>query len=78
MGYYYENISTQDTSGIFPTLKGAVAAAEGVAERDKAEYSVYAQTSGPVDLLIGTVTEFVGDFTIWVFDETPEYKAGKR
>jgi hypothetical protein len=79
--YYYENVKTEDCSGLFPTLKGCIAAAEGVAERDKAEYAVYAQTSGPTDLLVGTVMEAeimgLGE-TIWVFDEDPAYKAGKR
>jgi hypothetical protein len=81
MGYYFENVKTEDTSGLFPTLKGAIAAAEGVAERDKTEYAVYAQTSGPTDLLIGTVFEYVDDkqgISLWVFDEDPAYKAGKR
>jgi hypothetical protein len=70
MGYYYENVKTEDCSGLFPTLKGCIAAAEGVAERDKAEYAVYAQSSGPTDLLVGTVFEYrtCDDEPMWFFD----------
>jgi hypothetical protein len=73
VGYYYENVKTEDTSGLFPTLKGCIAAAEGVAERDKTEYAVYAQSSGPTDLLVGTVFEYVGDVTLWAFDYDPTW-----
>lgn len=79
--YYYENVKTEDTSGLFPTLKGCIAAAEGVAERDNAQYAIYAQTSGPTDLLIGTVMEYITQdekVKLWCFDEDPAYAAGKR
>jgi hypothetical protein len=81
VSYYYENVKTEDTSGLFPTLKGCIAAAEGVAERDKQEYAVYAQTSQPTDLLVGTVmeSEIMGlKESLWVFDFDPSWPFEKR
>lgn len=73
MGYYFVNAETEDMSSLFPTLKGCIAAAEGVAERDKTNYQVFAQTSAPDDLLVGTVSEYDGDFTIWCFDYSDDW-----
>ena len=70
MGYYYENGETLDVSGVFPTLKGCIAAAEGVSERDKVSYAVYAQTSNG-DRLVGRTAEYLTckDEPYWFFDD---------
>jgi len=69
VGYYHDNEESLDTSGLFPTLKGCIAAAEGVSERDKATRYVYAQTSSG-DMLVGKTDEYEtcrGE-DMWFFD----------
>lgn len=82
MGYYYESEKTLDTSGVFPTLKGCVAAAELVSERDKTAHKVYAQTSEG-DMLVGKTGEWeVEDIfppvILWVFDFDPDWPFSKE
>lgn len=69
MGYYHEHTETLDVSGIFPTLKGCIAAAEGVSEREKQTYNVYAQTSDG-DKLVGKTGDYrtCKDESMWFFD----------
>lgn len=69
MGYYYENGESLDISGLFPTLKGCIAAAEGVSEREKESYNVYAQTSNG-DILVGKTSEYetCRKEEMWFFD----------
>lgn len=66
MAYYFEH-ENLDVSGLFTTLKGCIAAAEGVSDKDKEAVKVYAQTSDG-DRLVGKTAEYVGDLTIWCFD----------
>lgn len=74
MGYYHENGLTLDTSGVFPTLKGAIAAAEGVSEREKVSLNVYAQTSDG-DKLVGGTAEYLTckDESMWFFDYSDDW-----
>lgn len=69
MGYYYVNGKTLDTSGVFPTLKGCIAAAEGVSEREKETHIVYAQTSNG-DMIVGQTAEYetCSRDWLWFFD----------
>lgn len=83
MGYYYSNEEALDLSGVFPTLKGAIAAAEGVSERDNVSLKVYAQTSNG-DMLVGMTDEYeiedgIGTLlTFWVFDFDEDWPFSKE
>lgn len=74
MGYYYSNEETLDLSGVFPTLKGCIAAAEGVSEREKISFAVYAQTSDG-DKLVGKTAEYetCSRDWLWFFDYDDEW-----
>jgi hypothetical protein len=69
MGYWHENAQTLDTSGVFTTLKGCIAAAELISEREKVPYVVYAQTSTG-DMLVGKTAEYetCRKEEMWFFD----------
>lgn len=75
MGYYYVHGETLDTSGVFPTLKGCIAAAEGVSEREKTVYLVYAQTSNG-DRVVGKTAEYetCRKEDMWFFDYSEDWE----
>ena len=79
MGYYYENEKTLDVSGVFPTLKGCIAAAEGVSERDREVYRVYAQTSSG-DRLVGKTAEYetCRNEDMWFFDYSDDWEFARE
>lgn len=75
MGYYYDNGEGLDTSGLFPTLKGCIAAAEGVSDRDNMSYNVYVQTSNG-DRLVGRTEQYetCSRDWLWFFDYADDWE----
>ena len=79
MGYYSENTKTLDVSGIFTTLKGCIAAAEGVSDRENVSLTVYAQTSNG-DKVVGKTSQYetCSRDWLWFFDYDDKWEFARE